>query len=97
MDSGVRSCRQSYHQGCQAYLIDILVVDLDHGCVHTCAEALDLRHGEQAVLAGAVHLDPSVVLDGLDYVSGAPELARSGPAHLQVVLPDAGPIEHRVE
>jgi hypothetical protein len=71
MDSGVKSCMHSY-QGCQAYLIDMLVVDLDHGCVNTCSEALDFRHGEQAVLTGAIHLDSCVVLDGLDDVSGSP-------------------------
>jgi hypothetical protein len=38
-----------------------------------------------------------VVLDGLDDVSAAPQLAGSSPAHLQVVLAHTSPVEHRVE
>ena len=96
MDSGVRSCMQSY-QGCQAYLIDILVVDLDHGCVDTCPEALDLRNGEQSVLTGSIHLDTCVVLDSLDDISGSSQLARCSATHLQVVLAYSSPVEHRIE
>jgi hypothetical protein len=38
-----------------------------------------------------------VILDGLDDVSAAPQLAGSSPTHLQVVLAHTSPVEHRVE
>lgn len=30
-------------------LVDVLVVYLDHGCVHASTEAFDLAHGEESV------------------------------------------------
>jgi hypothetical protein len=80
-----------------SYLIDILVVDLHHGCVNACPEALDLTDREQTVLAGAVHLDMCVVLDRLHHLTSSSKHARSGPTHLQVVLAYLSAVEHSVE
>ena len=88
---------QAWSLSSHTYLINVLVVDLNHGCVDACAQALDLTDCEQAVLAGSVHLNIGMILDGLDDVSGTTELARSGTAYLEVILSDLGSVEHRVE
>ena len=96
IDSGVKSYVKTLERP-QTYLIDILVVDLDHGSIDTGAKALDLTQSEQTIFTGSVHLNVSMVLDGLDDVSGSSDHAGGGTAHLEVVLPHLGTVEHRVE
>lgn len=70
---------------------------MNHGCIDACAKAFDLTDSEQAIIAGAVHLDVCEVLDGLNNVTGAAEHARCGAADLEMVLADLGAVEHGIE
>jgi len=80
-----------------AYLIDVFVVNLNHGCVDAGAEALDLAEREEAVLTGAIHLDVRVILNCLNDIAGSSQHARSGAAYLKMILADLGAVEHGVE
>ena len=78
-------------------IFDEIVVHLDHGRVHAGAEALDLRAGEQPILAGLAGPDPDFVADGAEHVANAAQHARRRAAHLEMVPADRGQVDHRVE
>ena len=47
-------------------ILVVVVIDLDHGGVHTGGQALDLDEGEEAVFGGFANADTQVLFDGLD-------------------------------
>lgn len=49
----------------------VVIVDLDHGRVHACAQAFDLNECEQAVGGRLAGVDAEVVFDGFDNGVGA--------------------------
>lgn len=59
-------------------VLEVVVVDLEHGGVDAGAEALDLDEGEEAVLGGVAGGDAEVLGDGVDDLgaAAAAELAR---------------------
>ena len=72
-DLGLLAVLPVLHQLCHAVVsqifVEVLIVDLDHGCVDAGAEALDLAEREEPVGARLVQLDPVEVFDRLDDVA----------------------------
>jgi len=79
-------------------LIEVFVVNLDHGSVGASSEAFDFLQSEETVFTSLVHmLDSREVFHSLYNVLGASEHAGSGATDLKVVLANLGSVEHGVE
>lgn len=51
-------------------LVEPLIVNLDHRCIHTRTQALHLLQSKQAILRSFIQIDVSEILDGLDDILG---------------------------
>lgn len=47
-------------------LVNPFTVDLNHGCVGTCTQTLNLLYGEEAVRSGLARMNTEGVFEGLD-------------------------------
>ena len=78
-------------------LVDIFVVNLNHGCIDASTEALDLADSEQSILTHLVHSHMCMLLNCLNNISGPSQLAWCCSTNLKVIFAYLGPIEHSVE
>jgi len=78
-------------------LVEVFVVNLDHGGVGARSKALHFLKSEETVSTGLAILNVRKVFDSLHDVLSSSEHARSGSTDLEVVLADLSSVEHGVE
>ena len=74
-----------------------IVINLNHGRVHTGAQTLDLAQCEQIILGGLAHVYAQLFLDGLEYAIAVTKPTRCRGAYLNMIFAYRVAYEHGVE
>ena len=91
------ACLQQFHGSFWSQTLIIVIIQLNHGCIRTSPQTLNLQQRKQSILCCLPILNSQMLFNRLLNVFTSTNHAGSSAAKLNEVFADFGPIKHGVK